>query len=145
MTEGLEDKLGIERLVTKLFDDTFNYLIARLREVYMNMDTPAKKTLLAQLSEAGGIEFPTMGTTKAPDHPYNPQTAIKTRIKENLSRRGLAMQLGYTKSDRIHYVENVIGSFENVYRKPSPKSKNEVVKRYLGWLKEHGYNPFNLA
>jgi len=75
----------------------------------------------------------------------NPSTfdhvrARKIREEVGLSKAGLVGKLGLNGSKSAYIL---IAEYEKGARIGMPK-KNENSQRYLQWLKEQGYNPYNL-
>lgn len=66
---------------------------------------------------------------------YNPELAREAREHAGVTQVGLAKHLGLKYSSMINRYER--GVFD-------PKPRNKTAKKYLTWLKEHGYNPYNI-
>ncbi len=70
---------------------------------------------------------------------FDPKTAYEIRKKAGLSQNQLANAIN---GDRISHFNKKISKYENGRETPTPNSEGGI--KYLQWLKEQGYNPFNL-
>jgi|SRR3989344_2178055 len=68
------------------------------------------------------------------DRSFSSEKAKEIRLASNFTIKGLAEELGLSKG--------VINSYE--IGKIPKNHKNLRLQRYLSWLKEQGYNPFNI-
>ena len=65
--------------------------------------------------------------------------ARKVREREGLNQAQLGSQLGY---ERKSYAQKKISEYETGHQIPNPNSPSDV--KYLVWLRDQGYNPFDL-
>jgi len=131
-----EAKTGIEEAKLNLLDV---YLV-KLRDVYTAVPPELKDTFLSNLEQivvtleqnpcpTGRSKFKMPGL-------YDPYQGRSIRENAGLS----AEDLGETLSTKSAYRQ--IYRYESGETSPRPTTK--IGKKYLLWLKEQGYNPYNL-
>ena len=69
-------------------------------------------------------------------HGFNGEKARKIRMGSNLTLKDMGYIIGVQPT--------FIGLLELGRAYPGNPTKGELTKKYLLWLKEHGYNPFDL-
>ncbi len=72
---------------------------------------------------------------------FDEAEAKRIRKKEGLSLAGLIKEIGF-RNQRSAYAQ--IEVYESGRVKPSNPPRGEYSKKYVNWLKGHGYNPFKL-
>jgi RNA polymerase sigma-70 factor (ECF subfamily) len=66
--------------------------------------------------------------------------AKKIREGADLKLVDLSREMGYG----TYSVASLVSAYEKGVRTPANPPRGEVSKKYVSWLKDHGYNPFNL-
>lgn len=135
-TKLLELKGQIERAHENLLD----IYLGRIREKYKTLPSDRQEDFLGGLENLvqdleNGIPF---AGRKPKISPFNPQEAKKIREEAGLTQAQLVIKLKLEG----HYTPT-ISRYESGMASPSNHPK-EKTRKYLLWLKEHGYNPFNL-
>jgi len=72
--------------------------------------------------------------------------AMGTRKGLNLSRRGLANKIVETEEYSFNpdSLQIVISNYERGFLNPEPLGRSKNARAYLIWLKNTGYNPFDI-
>lgn len=70
---------------------------------------------------------------------YDREIAKKIRKEAGLSQQELAQKI---EIDKLGYVK--ISRFESGKRIPGNPPQGETARKYLEWLKGHGYNPYDI-
>ena len=71
---------------------------------------------------------------------FNPKKAAELRKAAGLSQNELGITL--TNNTKIPHSQSTISKYETGREIPNPK--NEASGRYLKWLKDKGYNPYDI-
>ncbi len=79
--------------------------------------------------------------SKTKSRNFNRKIAMTIREKEGLTRPALLREL---KVGRIKSSETLLYRYETGGAIPVNPPKVEFVRKYLGWLKNKGYNPYNI-
>lgn len=105
----------------------------RIRELYQSSSSQRQNWLIGRLEKiVGQLEI----EHNPPSGPFDPEIARRVREQEHISQGKLALQL-QTSLKSIQRYETV-GYFKGI------TMKEKKAGRYLEWLKERGYNPYNL-
>lgn len=110
----------------------------RINEISDLIDTKNRNHLLKSLESVVLQAEKNLQDSVPKNASYDPEIAAQTRKNTGLSQRRLALELGHP-SGAI-----AIAQYETGKHKPKNPPESEFVKKYLGWLKDNGYNPFNL-
>lgn len=112
--------------------------LQKLQDAYPKM-LPAQRERtysdLEKLTEQWEDFDPISSLAVAIDGPFNPAKAKSVRRGTRSNREELAKQLGVSTA--------LIGLYESG-RAPSTPPNSRKSHKYLYWLKEQGYNPYNL-
>lgn len=143
--EDIEDKVGEAKVgveIAKL--NLVEAYLAKIRDVYMGVSFHQKDIFLNNLERIvlALEQNPTPRNVKPRNVKCMPSSYDPIKAKELRKCAGLsAIELGETVLDSK-------SSYRQIYRyesgEISPRPTNKVGKKYLNWLKEQGYNPFNL-
>lgn len=119
-----------------------------IKNGYQTLDSGRRQSVLQELGgiveklDNGGYLVPLGIEPRLPKiFIFDGKEAKKIREREGLSIDKLAEELGENKSNgtRSQIINYEAGRFQ-----PSNPPHGRVSKKYLGWLKEQGYNPFRL-
>lgn len=117
----------------------------------MKLDTKHKESLLEGLDaiihklEVEGSSTGEEQTKRPPSRmkknsAFEGDVARKVRMVSGLTQFGLTEEIGFNNPS----AKTMIGMYETGKVKPGNPPRGEISKKYIEWLKEHGYNPFNL-
>lgn len=119
-----------------------------MRDYYQALDAIQKEGII-ELGKS--VQTSKNKELKTPKHPkysshrknlhFDNGTASEIRIAARLSERELAETLG---QDIPLFAHQQIRSYEKGKTKPSNPPRGMVSTKYMLWLKEKGYNPFNI-
>src|SRR3989344_4329850 len=116
-------------------DKILRHIFSKAREVYQSLQ-PNQQTLFL-----GRLEILIEEANRPNSIPvFDSLKARRIREEAGLSKRELVGKLGLNGSKSAYIL---IAEYEKGARIGTPK-KNENSQRYLSWLKEQGYNPYNL-
>lgn len=105
-------------------------------EVRLIVAPPRAENIAAPRIEPETIET----KTNAPERPiFDGKQAKAIRKQEGLTQSDLAEVLKDVPSK-----QTMISNFESGYVRPGFPPQSKFVQNYLRWLKERGYNPYNL-
>ncbi len=76
------------------------------------------------------------------DSDFDRRFAKTLRVYDGLTQHGLVRDMGIV--DNVDSAANLISAFEKGKRTPGNPPTGHVSRRYVTWLKGHGYNPFQL-
>lgn len=136
---NIEDKVGEAKAeVEKARFTLVEAYLTKIKETYLSLPAEKKDIFvnrLEQIAITAGSNFSKLDLKKYVIlSPYDPEVAKAIRQKAELSQKQLANQLG---SNQVALSRYESGSYF-----PKPTTKNG--KKYLAWLKEQGYNPYDL-
>lgn len=83
-------------------------------------------------------EIPAKPKRKPDLSPFNKSEAKILRVKMDLTQIQLAQRLGFSQGCLVKYEKG------SVIPNPYKQGKQENGRKYLEFLKEQGYNPFNI-
>ncbi|MEK6914777.1 MAG: hypothetical protein AABW83_03955 [Nanoarchaeota archaeon] len=133
---------GLDEAQNKLIDA----YLSEIRSCYLSLSEPMGKITLQERLECivNSIrrkDFTNLKISyvKNKYSAFNPNEAKKIRENLGLTIDKLADSLGFNRSGGVQ-----INGYENCRRIPGNPPRGKVPKAYLNWLKENGYNPFNL-
>ena len=110
-------------------------------DLYKKSQIEGKLELLVNKLEKGEpIENLQSGRLKQSS--FEGTTARKIRHDLHLSLSELSARMGFTDPSKIRSSKVTINRFENNHAPNRPRGV--LVLQYLNWLKEQGYNPYNL-
>lgn len=130
-------------------EDLLNIYFTKIKERYKNFESRQREILLDNLNlftqklEKGNLlkKILTYKTTRK-NLDYNGGKAREIREKAGFIKlTGLIKQLGIKD---INSSRNQLSNYEFGNVSPSNPPRGEFSKKYMGWLKEQGYNPFDL-
>lgn len=127
--------------VKKAQEDLLNLYFIKIREVYKTSETGKKEQLLRTLDSFISTQTNRIPTRKNLN--YDGKEAKDIRKKAGLTTRDLVKQLGM-EGTNINSSCHQLGKYELKIINPSNPPRGEFSKKYIGWLKEQGYNPFSL-
>ena len=144
-----------EAIFARARDEAFDYVVTRLRENYSTSEETQKLEILQGLVAVTKEDHPIFNLFRVNKpvtqlryqsrSPYDPATARTVREKAGFDRAKLARELGFTEPNEIQYARNFIYAYETGVRRPGTYPHGKVAPKYLQWLKEHGYDPFELS
>lgn len=109
----------------KLFDSYF----AEIKQRYMVSDNLTRLFLIGRLEEItkGVVQIPSL---------FNGKKAKQIRLNKDLTLRGLVKEVQMPLGSLVNYEKGVYS--------PRVGSRGKGSRKYLEWLKEQGYNPFDI-
>ncbi len=116
-------------------DEILNAYLSAVEEKYKGLSADEQETFLEKLDEILEHDI------KSPF--FDRSLARKIRTDLGISQKDLAEQLTSDPKDQ-QAVSVAISRYETQRKKLDRSLKMGAPIKYLGWLKEHGYNPFNL-
>lgn len=127
-----EIKVCIVRKELELIDIYFE----RIKKIYSTLNAVQKEALDRGLEALiKGAEIGEIPMFYKPRPLIDPAKAKEVRINSGLSLRTLSSKLGLSYSAILNYES---GRVKNL------SAEDTKTRKYIEWLKEQGYNPFNL-
>jgi len=148
-----EYKDNISRARAQLVEAETNLVetyLTKIREEYQTLEPRQKEFVLGGLDAlVNNIENGNFTEQLTPNSSskkttrknlaYDAEEARKIREKLGWTRDKLVKELGLSRG-----VYTQIGAYESGKIKPSNPPRSKTSEAYLNWLKEQGYNPFEL-
>ena len=131
----------------KIKENLVDAYLSQIKSTYVSSDSDKRRqiegtleVLVNKLEKGEPIE--TLRSGKLNKSPFDGAIARKIRTDLKLSFSELCTRIGFADLNNINSYKSFISRFENNRASIQPRSA-EVLK-YLNWLKEQGYNPYNL-
>ena len=147
MDEGIDYEKQLETAKVDLVKAQMTVVdvyLGKIRDCYETLDEVRKSQVIKSLDilvQNIATGTPIISETHQPF--LDPKIMREIRLKENLTQHDLVVKLmGEEKALRSNAVR--ISSFENGYVRPGYPPRSDFTKKYIQWLKEHGYNPYNI-
>lgn len=115
---------------------SIDFCLAEIKNIYGSA-SPEKQSLIIGKLE---LVVEEINRSHSLSTTFDHVRARKIREEAGLSKRELVGKLGLNGSKTAYIL---ITDYEKGARIGTPK-KNENSQRYLSWLKEQGYNPYNI-
>lgn len=127
-----EDKdKNIDERQSEAYNRLLDSYFDKIKERCTKGDNKTRIYFIGRLEEIATEEIPIMGRA----YLFNGNKAKSIRLKKGLSLRGLAKLVKTPLQSLISYEKGIY----------APRLKaGKGGRRYLEWLKEQGYEPFNL-
>lgn len=128
--------------IIKTEKEIFDTHLNLIKETYDNANQSDRNVILSGLESllyrvANLKEIADSLVINEENNSFDPETATKVREKLGFKQIDLANILGIAYSNISKYES---GQIEVRLKRKT----NKPVMRYIGWLKEKGYNPFNI-
>ncbi len=127
----------------------FGTYLERIRDIYNGLEFDEREyalrglnSLVQKLESEGFLAFkPYLELrSRRKNLAFDASKAREIRVKSGLSIDKLIERLGLARSGAYM----LISKYEKGRLRPSNPPRGETSKKYVAWLKENGYNPFNL-
>lgn len=120
--------------------------LSRIKETYLNLESKQKGAVLNGLdSLVTSIENKTLKYfSPKREHIGTNSNFDGKKAREIRTQAGLTYEELVKNLELKVYARGVINSFEVGRTKPRNPPRTNLAKKYINWLKENGYNPYNL-
>ncbi len=151
MEENYREKISqAKEEIEKARENLLNTYITQIKDQYVGLNTQERALLLEGLEklvqsvESGKLSVEGDIQNRKSNYAniaFNYEEARKIREKESLTRGELLKRIFGKETLSLHHQ---IGGYERGENRPANPPRGDSAPKYLAWLKEHGYNPFDL-